>query len=135
MIRLRRRKLFSLSPDLTPFIDVVFNLLIFFLLTAVYLPYGLNLDLPQAASVTPQNSKNHFISINRQEELYFDEQPSTFGDIRRRLLEVDPKSSITIQADQRISYGLFVRLLDIIRKSGTHPLVLAADVSTDSRAE
>lgn len=129
MIRLRKRKKNIPGPEITPLLDVVFILLIFFMLTAVMAPQGIAVDLPQAASAQAQPEAPVTISLNQKEELFFNGEPIDLKELEKRLSAFTSEKTIIIQGDQKISYGLFVKVMDQIRTSGKHRIVMAAELN------
>lgn len=128
MIRLRRRKKNIQGPEITPLLDVVFILLIFFMLTAVMAPQGIAVDLPQAKTTAAQPETPMMLSLNQEEALFFNGKPITLEELSQRLNEFDNEKTIIIQGDKKISYGLFVGVMDVIRQNGKHRIVLAAQL-------
>lgn len=127
MIKLRRRKQFQGSVDLTPMIDVVFNLLIFFMLTAVAVPKGVNLDLPGARTATVQKDSEATISLDKDNRIYFNQREVGLSGLKSALQGLAAETKIVVRGDRAISYGLFVKVMDLIRENGAHAVVLSAE--------
>lgn len=126
MIKLRRRKNNQeASAEITPLIDIVFILLIFFMLTAVVAPQGISLDLPSAASSQPEEKQEIILSLDSSGKLYWDKSPIDLESLPQKLSNFDVKTPITLKADREVDYGHFVEVLDSIRKVGDFPLTLS----------
>lgn len=128
MIKLRRKKFFDRTPEITSLIDIVFILLIFFLLTAVYRPTGLDLDLPSAQSAHEQKDNPTVISVTAQNEVYLNDRLVSLEILEEKLKALPAKSPMTLRGDKETDYGIFIQVLDKVRKHGEHPLNLAAEI-------
>ncbi len=110
--------------DMIPMIDIVFQLILFFLVSTTFamLP-GISLQLPEsssaeAAAVTPLS-----VTIINKNEVYINQTRVRFDDLQTELPRFLPsdqteKSNITLEADQSVSYGLIIEILDILRTNG-----------------
>ena len=102
-------------PDLTPMIDVVFQLLIFFMVTAVFaITPGLDIKLPEAEGNMKLNHKTVTFA-NLREELEY----------KRSIL--DNTTLIIIQGDERATHGQIVQIMDIARQVGIVDQVIATE--------
>ena len=109
--------------NLTPLIDVVFILLIFFLLTTTFRSTtGLDIELPNASTAkTPAENAQVILNLNQAGELFIGEKQLTQEEVIEALKN-NPKPSqnlfIILQADERVAHGEVVSLLDLLRSSG-----------------
>ena len=109
--------------NLTPLIDVVFILLIFFLLTTTFRSTtGLDIELPNASTAkTPAENAQVILNLNQAGELFIGEKQLTQEEVIQALKNT-PKPSqnlfIILQADERVAHGEVVSLLDLLRSSG-----------------
>jgi len=123
------------SPDinLTPLVDVVLLLVLFFMVTAQFeiLP-GLKLALPGITSdsqVRVQASERLEVTVTAEGDLYFEDQPTTLGNLAyhlRRTGAVGDEVVIVVSADQSVPYGRVVKIMDILRLEGFNRVVFAA---------
>ena len=108
--------------DLTPMIDVVFLLLIFFMLTSMYARPVLPLELPEAESCVPQRNQEIVIGIESDGELTLNQSPVAMDELQTILVrELDRKSEekvIYLAADKSVEFGLAVRVMDVAKKAG-----------------
>ena len=116
--------------ELTALIDVIFILLIFFAVSSSFHQQqrGLKLTLPSAvATETPK--KTITISIDRQQRVYWNgnriSEAALATKITKQLKQV-PNQSIMLQADKATPYVRVVNVLDAIRQSGGHNVMLQA---------
>lgn len=117
-----------------PLIDIIFNLLIFFLITATITVKGINIDLPEAVSSKKLPQKSWEIVIDEGLNITFNNVPITMnklGDIMKneRILPKNERVSIIIlKANKNIPFGHFVSVMDMARKNNFLNLVIATDV-------
>ena len=119
-------------PDLTPMIDVVFQLLIFFMVTAVFaITPGLDIKLPEAEEAQAPEKENLFIVVDQDGNMKLNHKSVTFATLKeelqakRRLL--DNTTMIIIQGDERSTHGLVVQIMDIARQVGVVDQVIATE--------
>lgn len=119
------------SPiDLTPMLDVVFILLIFFIVTASFVKEsGIEVNKPQAQSAVKKELANIFIAINEHDEIWIDKRKADIRSLRaiiERLKAENPQSSIVIQADKRSTNEKLVTVMDAGRQAGIYNIAIAA---------
>jgi len=116
-----------LTPDLTALIDVVFILLIFFIVTSVFKTpkMALKLSLPNAtAKEIKTKTKDITIALNKT-KLTFNNQLTTWDQIDLSLQNIKKKDKlITIKIDKTVQYNRVVKLLDILQKYQLNNLAL-----------
>lgn len=122
----------SLAMDMTPLLDVVFLLLIFFVLTTTFVSNpGIEVDLPKAASgetLPPDDSI--IIVISAAGEFVHEGEaltPDQLDDKFRRYEGERPGAAVIIQADQTAQHGNVIKVLDIARNHGFNKLALATE--------
>lgn len=125
-MRLRaRRKHIQASVDMTPMIDVVFQLIIFFLVSTTFavLP-GINLNLPESSTAESTSNLGITITCEKNGNLYFNDKKVSFKSLGDELSKFDTKKTkkaefpITIEADDLVTNGTIVKLFDVIRQNG-----------------
>ena len=115
-------------PDLTPLIDVVFQLLIFFLLTSKYVEQAPNpsssipVNLPESSLTASSNlPQEMIISVDEEEKIYVGDEEITLDQLTQRLSQLAKTKSNTlvlIRGDQKVSYGQIGRIMSIVQASG-----------------
>jgi biopolymer transport protein ExbD len=124
IIRARKPRL---SLDLAPLIDVVFQLLVFFMLTSVFIQPAMKIVLPQAASTEETPREEIMISIDPQGEIFINEQRSSFADLKDDLavhIGADPQRPVHIRGDQDMPYKYFVEVMDVARQLGARQVLI-----------
>lgn len=121
--------------NLTPLIDMVFILLIFFAVnsTFVKLP-GVEVDQPSAKSTTVQKSSNILIAVTDTGDIWIDKKKVDLrrvrGLIERMFLE-SPDASVVVLSDQDSRTGVVVEVIDQARLAGASKVAIAAAEATD----
>lgn len=116
-VRRRRR---SVDVELTPLIDVVFQLLVFFLLTSALMDHAIPVELPEA-STGHEAPTVLAISVNREGDIYLDGSPLSLTELRARVREERtqrPDVTVVVAADRRSIHAHFVSVLDVLRQEG-----------------
>ncbi|HON13083.1 MAG TPA: biopolymer transporter ExbD [Treponema sp.] len=110
--------------DLVPMIDVVFQLILFFLVSTTFaiLP-GITLQLPSSSTAEPTAMTRLTISVLNRDEIYLNKDRVSLEELEQRLSKLSEAEraeikSVTLEADRSISYGLTISVLDVLRKSG-----------------
>ncbi|MFA7565647.1 MAG: biopolymer transporter ExbD [Alkalispirochaeta sp.] len=130
-MQFHRRMRPMVNVDLVPMIDVVFQLVIFFMLSSTLITRtGLNLDLPNASSVQETVTSGLVLTVVSEEEIILGDVSLTFREfsdlLEERRGEYEDRS-ISIEADTRLEYGTMVRVLDILRRNGFRGANLVAE--------
>ena len=119
--------------DLTPMLDVVFIMLIFFIVTASFVKEaGFDVNRPPSTQQPPpENSdiKNILVSIDADGRLYVNRRPVDAGALTaniKRLHAESPKGSVVIQADDASANEWLITVMDAARKAGVHNVAIAA---------
>jgi biopolymer transport protein ExbD/biopolymer transport protein TolR len=119
----RRRRTRKLVADLnlTNLIDVVFSLLIIFMITAPMMTQGVQVDLPKAEAENVEVSDAIQVSVTGRNEIYINQERTNLVDFRRRFRDVfggRVETPVFINADTKIPYGLVVRVIADVQKAG-----------------
>jgi len=112
--------------NLTPLIDVVFLLLIFFMVTTTFatIRYGMRVDLPTTTTPQEKIKQNIVVSINRDGKIYLGKKWVSEKQLVSRLRqEIKKKGGLVIvNADRNITHGKVVRVMDLAKKAGAQKL-------------
>ena len=122
MLNLSQTNVKRYGIDMTPLIDVVFLLLIFFMLTFAIQGQGLTISLPQGAKTEQKNEvKDLTVKINQDNSLRLNDKHIMIDSLRDTLEELIQSRSnklVIIDSGPRVKYGLFAQVLDISREAG-----------------
>lgn len=121
------------SVDITPMLDVVFIMLIFFIVTATFVKLsGIEVDAPQASTAVVQEKANILIAIDANDKVWINRREVDLRALRpniERLHAENPKGMVVIQADKESRNDTLVQVMDASRKAGVYNIALAADKS------
>jgi len=116
---------------MAPMADVVFLLLIFFMITSSFvMEPGIEIDLPRAVTAEEQPRQRVIITITRDRTILLDEDIVSFETLPSRLEAVLGSSRdalLIIRADRDVPHGFVVRALDISREAGAGQLAIATE--------
>jgi biopolymer transport protein ExbD len=114
--------------DLSPLIDVVFILLIFFIVTTVFVKEsGVEIDKPQAVSSEQLTSELIIIAITRDDEIFHDRSNIGVGGVRATVAALlrTQQRPVVIQADRMVNTDLLVQVIDQAKLGGAVSVNLA----------
>ncbi|MFA7555646.1 MAG: biopolymer transporter ExbD [Spongiibacteraceae bacterium] len=116
------------SIDLSPLLDVVFILLIFFIVTTVFVKEtGVKVDKPQALSQQQLESNAIIIAITTSGEVIYDNTNIGIAGVRSTIQQLirDKQKPIIIQADKRVMTELLVEVIDQAKLAGAENVNIA----------
>jgi biopolymer transport protein ExbD len=116
--------------EIVPRIDVVFFLLVFFMMAslAMTIHQGLPVNLPQAASGQRDAAETASISLTRDGGSFLDREPVTVATLRERirpLLARNRDLAVVINADREVPHARVVDVLDELRQTGVSKIAIA----------
>ena len=121
------------KPEITmaPLVDIVFLLLIFFMVTTVFpVNDGLVIEKPSSENTAPTDTEHLVIKLDQQGISYFKGHAVTTDDIKRLLrneFTVTPTRSVTVHADQRATTESLINIIDAAKAAGAKQLGIATD--------
>ncbi|MCC3862282.1 ExbD/TolR family protein [Pseudemcibacter aquimaris] len=119
--------------DMTPMLDIVFIMLIFFIVTASFLKEaGIEVNRPEGNSGRAQEKANIMIAITADDEVWMEKRRVDVRAVRanvERLKAENPEGTIVVQADQDSSTGIVADIMDSLNQAGFTDHVLATDVN------
>ena len=125
--------------NLMPLIDIIFNLLIFFMITAAITTKGISLDLPEASTSEKMPSKSWEIVINEKQDNIFNETPISIDRLgmimkaEKERPENEKVANIILKAHKLVPFGTFVMVMDMARENDLLNLVIATDSKKDKK--
>ena len=129
---MRRRKNIQADEtavDLTPMLDIVFIMLIFFIVTATFIrETGIDVTRPDADTDVPVDNAAILIAITKENLIYMDNRVIQLNAVRanvERLRSENPKGAVVIQADKESDTGLTVQVLDQAQAAGAPSVSIA----------
>ncbi|MCL0085865.1 biopolymer transporter ExbD [Thermodesulfovibrionales bacterium] len=132
MIEFERRKRIRMHLDIAPLIDIVFLLLIFFMLTAHFIVQpGIEITLPAAKTAAMKEIEDIIVFISREDDIFLNDRQIDIASLRPALeakLEVSQKKRVFLKADERVNLGLAVKVMDIARQAEAEGLVISTKI-------
>jgi len=132
MRRQRKASAEEAEVDLTPMLDVVFIMLIFFIVTASFVKEsGMDVNRPDAATAVVKPRGNILVAITPSGQIWIDKRQVDVRSIRanlERLYAENPQGAVVIQADEESKNGLLVAVMDAAKQAGIENVSIAADI-------
>jgi biopolymer transport protein ExbD len=122
MARLRKRKSrrrFALPEvSLTPLIDTALTLLIIFMVTTPMIQNNIKVELPQGQSKEAHNQQDYVVTITKDKQIFFNSFPVREQELAahvKRALGSNEDAPVFVRADEAVSYGDVVRIVDQLK--------------------
>ena len=116
--------------NITPMLDVVFIMLIFFIVTATFVKEaGIEVNRPDAATAVKQEKANILVAIGPNNDIWIDRrqtEPNAVRGMIERLHAENPKGSIVIQADEESTHEVLVVVMEAAKQAGVSNVAIAA---------
>ncbi len=117
--------------DLTPMLDVVFIMLIFFIVTANFIKEpGVDVQRPDAQTATIQENASILIGINANDEIWIDRRRVDVRQVKANIVSLladKPLGSVVIRADKAATAEKIVAVIDSAKQAGVTDVSLAAE--------
>ena len=130
MKEIPRQRRPSLSIELSPLIDCVFLLLIFFMLSSSMLAPAIDLDLPHAAVASDVRTPEIVVTVDRTGRVLLNGQDVDVDGLAARLATMVPETRnkvVTYRGDARSDHAMFVRVLEAAQAAGADHVDVAHD--------
>ena len=116
--------------DMTPMLDIVFIMLIFFIVTTSFIKEaGIDVNRPTANSAQVVKKGNIMIAVSDTGAVWIDKRRVEVGAVRanvERLKAENPEGAVVIQADKESQSGLVVDVMDQVRLAGVYSISISA---------
>lgn len=118
------------SFNLTPLIDVVFLLLIFFMLTTTFvnLENRIKVDLPTGDFAAAEPSENIIVTITENNTIYLNGKlidPLKLTESVAAEIKDEPEKIVILEADKNVLHGKVIRVMDLLKKGGAERIAIA----------
>jgi biopolymer transport protein ExbD len=117
--------------NITPLIDIVFIMLIFFIVTATFVKEaGIDVNKPDAPTAEVKKKANILIAIDANNNIWLDRRKIDIRSVIpniKRLRSENPQGSVVIQADEESKNKMLVEVMDAARQAGVVNIALAAE--------
>jgi biopolymer transport protein ExbD len=132
MRRRQGRRKSESEVNLTPMLDVVFIMLIFFIVTASFVKEsGIEISRPGASTAVRKERGNILIAISANDQIWMNRRqvdPRALRANIERAHAENPQGAVVIQVDKAAKTGLLVQVMDAARSAGVKDVSLAADI-------
>jgi len=129
IVKLKKATKLNAGIDMTPIIDVVFQLLTFFMLTSTYIKTAaINVDLPNSKTSDIQPVREAVITLYRSGDITLNDKVIAIDELGIKIKELYIKDNnlvVTIRGDKGVSYGKMIETMDIVRLAGVKRMSLA----------
>ena len=116
--------------DMTPMLDVVFIMLIFFIVTASFVKEaGIDVNRPEATTAVKKDRANILIAISDKGEIWINKRRIDVRAVQaniERLRAENPQGSVVIQADKKATTETLIKVMDASRAAGVYDVSIAA---------
>lgn len=117
--------------NMTPMLDVVFIMLIFFIVTAVFVKEaGQTVTKPAAQAAEVQRQVSILIAVNANDEVWINRNKTDITAVRtavEKLHGENPRGTVAIQADVKAKAGLTLKVYDAVREAGVETIAIATE--------
>ena len=131
MFRRKKRVPEDSNIDITPMLDIVCIMLIFFIVTTTFIKEtGVEVNRPNASTAVTDKKGNILIAITENNEIWIDKRMIDIRAVRanvERMKAENPEGSVIIQADENSKTGLLVETMDQVRLAGVMNVSIAAE--------
>ncbi|HEB10529.1 MAG TPA: biopolymer transporter ExbD [Spirochaetales bacterium] len=123
-MQFRRRLKPQVNINLVPMIDVVFQLVIFFMVSSTFiLTPGISLIFPSSTTSEPVVMSKIVVTVVSREEVYFNKEKFEIRELDERLSAITEEErsdikTVVLEGDRGISYSLLIEVLDLLRRNG-----------------
>ena len=116
--------------NMTPMLDVVFILLIFFIVTASFVKEaGIEVNRPEAATAVKKERANILVAISDKGEIWINKRRIDVRAVQaniERLKAENPQGTVVIQADKKATTDVLIKVMDSARAAGVYDVSIAA---------
>lgn len=129
-MQFRRTRRDDARIEITPLVDMVFLLLIFFMLSTTFIVSpGIKVNLPQSsAEKVTQEKKEVQVVITEDNKVFVESMLIDMGELKQRLVGAarqDPQTLVIIKADAKALHGKVVEVMDLAKESGLNRMAIA----------
>jgi len=127
-VQLRTRPRPKVIINITSLIDVIFMLLLFFMITSTFLEQpGIKLELPQARAESLSEPREFVLSVDKQGALFLNRQAVGLEALEAEIRKALPRmkdGALVLKADREVAHGLVVRVMDLAKRGGVKKLII-----------
>ena len=135
---MRRRESLKVNADLNliNLIDVIFAILVVFMITAPLMSQGVKVELPKAQASSLEEKKAIEVTITKEREILVNETASDLRDFEKDFRAVftgDPETAIIVNCDQTVPYGFVMQVVAAVQRQGGKRMGFLTDPTVRKR--
>lgn len=127
-MQFRTRKKRKVLINITSLIDVMFLLLLFFMVSSTFMEQpAIKLELPHAQSAEVSTQKGYTLFVDKEKKMFLNDQPVSLEQLEAVVKKSLPEmkdGALVLKADENVSHGIVVKVMDIVKRSGVKKLVI-----------
>jgi biopolymer transport protein ExbD len=135
-MQLLEKKRKKVVINITSLIDVLFLLLIFFMVSSTFLEQpGMKLELPETKSNAPEKIENFILEITTEGSMTLNGESVQLDNLEEKFKQMLPdvqEKSLVLKADKNVSHGNVVKVMDLAKLSGLEKIVIATKVQSEN---
>ena len=127
-MRFHRQPEEEFRPELTPLVDVVFQLVIFFMVTSVFVTYArqMNIEIPESSGKpASEQARRNTIEITPDEKIFLNGKELSSDELQGQLQGVSDSRAVLIRADKHVPYGFVMQVMGICEEAGITEITTA----------
>ena len=136
-MKLLNKKNKKVTINITSLIDVLFLLLIFFMVSSTFLEQpGMKLELPETKSTASEKIENLILQMSSDDQLVLNGKETNIEALEQKIKDMLPsleKKSLVLKADKLVKHGTVVRVMDIAKLSGIEKIIIATKVESSEK--
>jgi biopolymer transport protein ExbD len=136
-LEFERRRKADTNLNIAPLIDIVFLLLIFFVLSSHFVSHkGFKIKLPKAVSAQTQKNEQVMVFIDKEGGIYLNDSEVRIDQLKsliRSELNKTNSKTVVIKADEDVSLGLAVKVMDVAKEANADGLVISTKTANDEK--
>lgn len=119
----------KIGINLTPLIDVLFILIIFFTVSSTFMEQpGIELKLPEAESSQSHTAQKVIVYVDKDQNLFLNDDPVTIENLAKSvesLISAQTDKSVVLNADKAVTHGIIIEVMDRLRKQGIYKIIVS----------
>lgn len=119
----------KIALNITPLIDVLFILIIFFTVSSTFLEQpGIELKLPDAESSQTYTSQKVIVYVDKTEQVFLNDKQINIDQLAESvntMLAEQEDKNVVIRADSQVDYGQIIHVMDLLRKKGIYKIIIS----------
>jgi biopolymer transport protein ExbD len=139
-MQIRQRPIKRVRIEIIPMIDVIFFLLVFFMVTSLAMTRinSIKVELPKTSGAPENIRQNIILTIKKDGSMLVNKTPVTADTLGSRLvyeMQTDPQGVVIVNADEGAEYGIVVVAMQKAKDAGVRRFALAAEVEKEKRKQ